>query len=100
MSDLTIRIAFFLGFLHQFTRNSLQLVLVNFCFQVNQFFDLLQKPLIDFRQVLDRTERNTEFEGVVDVKQSIPAWVGQGIQDLCLVFELFAIRTQAISFDF
>ena len=67
---------------------------------MNQLFNLLQKPLIYFRQVLDRTERNTEFESVVDVKQSIPAWVGQGIQDLCLVFELFAIRTQAISFDF
>ena len=100
MSNLAIRIAFFLGFLHQFLWNSLKFVVADFCFQMNKLFNLLQKPLIDFSQILDRTERNAEFEGIVNVKQSIPAWVGQGIQDLGLVFELFAIRTQSIPFDF
>ena len=75
MGDLAIGIAFFLRHFHQFPRNGLQLVFADFRFQMNQLFNLLQKPLIDFSQILDRTERNTEFEGIVDMEQAVPAWI-------------------------
>ena len=48
---------------------------------MDQILDLFKKPFIYFSKIPDELERYSNFEGIIDMKKSIPTRMLQAIQD-------------------
>src|SRR5690606_12692875 len=97
--DLTVRISLSLCLFHKLLRNGIDFIFRQGIIQIHQLLDLFKKPFVNFGEVLNGTEGYAQFEGIVYMKQSVPARIFQTIQQLCLVLQFFTVSTQAVSAD-
>ena len=49
------------------------MVFLDFAFELDQVFYLLQKPDVNFSFLDDGLEGNPEFNGIVNMEQTVPA---------------------------
>ena len=68
MRNLAVGVAFLLGGEGQTWGQVFQIVLLNLFFQFHQFFHLVQKPRVNFGEILNGFERKSYFESVVNVE--------------------------------
>ena len=100
MRDLAVGVSFLLGFEKELLWDVFEVEFFNFALEFNEVFDLLEEPDVNFGLFDDGFKGNTQFNGIVDVKQAIPARKFEGIEDFVLIGQFFAVGTETVAVDF
>ena len=100
MRYLAISIAFLLGFKKQLSTYIANIEFLNSALKLYQIFNLLQKPVVDLGLLLNRFKRNTQLDGIVNMKQAIPTRMLQRFQQGILIAHLSSICSKSVSLYF